>query len=98
MLDGEFHLASLTHETARPEWLRDHPYAPWAAVGAVCLGAFMGQLDASIVTLTYPRLQSQFRAGLGSVAWVSLAYLLVLAVLLVPVGRWADSLGTNCST
>ncbi len=59
----------------------------------MCLGAFMGQLDASIVTLTYPRLQSEFATGLGSVAWVSLSYLVVLAVLLVPVGRWADTRG-----
>jgi len=59
----------------------------------VCLGAFMGQLDTSIVTLTYPRLQSEFATGLGSVAWVSLSYLVVLAVLLVPVGRWADTRG-----
>ncbi len=59
----------------------------------MCLGAFMGQLDTSIVTLTYPRLQSEFATGLGSVAWVSLSYLVVLAVLLVPVGRWADTRG-----
>jgi len=59
----------------------------------VCLGAFMGQLDASIVTLTYPQLQAEFNTGLGSVQWVSLSYLVVLAVLLVPVGRWADSRG-----
>src|SRR5664279_1227349 len=81
------------HETARPQWLRDHPRAPWAAVGAVCLGAFMGQLDASIVTLTYPQLQAEFNTGLGSVQWVSLSYLVVLAVLLVPVGRWSDTRG-----
>jgi len=53
----------------------------------------MGQLDASIVTLTYPQLQAEFNTGLGSVQWVSLSYLVVLAVLLVPVGRWADSRG-----
>jgi len=53
----------------------------------------MGQLDASIVTLTYPQLESEFNTGLGSVQWVSLSYLVVLAVLLVPVGRWADSRG-----
>jgi len=53
----------------------------------------MGQLDASIVTLTYPQLQAEFNTGLGSVAWVSLSYLVVLAVLLVPVGRWADTRG-----
>jgi len=86
-------LGAVTREARRPQWVRDHPYAPWAAVGAVCLGAFMGQLDASIVTLTYPRLQSQFATGLGSVAWVSLSYLVVLAVLLVPVGRWSDRRG-----
>src|SRR5450631_4496662 len=90
---SSFDLGPLTREAARPQWVRDHPRAPWAAVGAVCLGAFMGQLDASIVTLTYPRLQLEFAMGLGSVAWVSLSYLLVLAVLLVPVGRWADTRG-----
>src|SRR5664279_2705374 len=90
---SNFHLGPLTREAARPQWIRDHPHAPWAAVTAVCLGAFMGQLDASIVTLTYPRLQSEFATGLGSVAWVSLSCLVVLAVLLVPVGRWADARG-----
>ena len=89
----DFNLGALTREAPRPRWVREHRWAPWAAVGAVCLGAFMGQLDASIVTLTYPRLQSEFATGLGSVAWVSLSYLVVLAVLLIPVGRWADRRG-----
>src|ERR1019366_7967747 len=87
---SNFHLGPLTREAARPQWVRDHPRAPWAAFAAVCLGAFMGQLDASIVTLTYPRLQLEFAMGLGSVAWVSLSYLVVLPV---PVGRWADTRG-----
>lgn len=93
MFVSYFDLGLLTRESRRPRWVREHPRAPWAAVGAVCIGAFMGQLDASIVTLTYPQLQSEFNTGLGSVAWVSLSYLVVLAVLLVPVGRWADSAG-----
>jgi EmrB/QacA subfamily drug resistance transporter len=63
------------------------------AVGAVSLGAFMGQLDASIVTLAYPRLERDFGTGLGSIQWVSLSYLVVLAVLLVPIGRWSDARG-----
>ena len=93
MFISNFDLGPLTRESRRPQWVREHPRAPWAAVGAVCLGAFMGQLDASIVTLTYPQLQAEFNTGLGSVQWVSLSYLVVLAVLLVPVGRWADSRG-----
>jgi MFS family permease len=93
MLISRFDLGPLIREAPRPLWVRDHRRAPWAAVGAVCLGAFMGQLDASIVTITYPRLQSEFATGMGAVQWVSLSCLVVLAVLLVPVGRWADTAG-----
>ena len=50
----------------------------------------MGQLDASAVTLAFPASQRQFSAGLTGVPWVSLAYLLTLVALLVPVGRWSD--------
>ncbi|MGH3250520.1 MAG: MFS transporter [Trebonia sp.] len=83
----------LLREPARPEVIREHPLAPWFAVAAVCLGAFMGQLDASVVTVAFPALQRQFGAGLASVQWVSLAYLLVLTALLVPAGRWSDRVG-----
>ncbi len=63
------------------------------AVGTVCFGAFMGQLDASIVTLTYGSLHREFHASLAAVQWVSLAYLIALTALLVPVGRLADAHG-----
>ena len=62
-------------------------------MGTVCFGAFMGQLDASIVTLTYRPVQTEFHAGLAGVEWVSLAYLLVLIALVVPVGRLSDADG-----
>ncbi|MGH7611408.1 MAG: hypothetical protein ACREN4_05250, partial [Candidatus Dormibacteria bacterium] len=39
----------LTVEPARPAAIRESPNAPWLVVAAVCIGAFMGQLDASIV-------------------------------------------------
>ncbi|HEY7276277.1 MAG TPA: MFS transporter [Trebonia sp.] len=83
----------ILREPARPAVIREHPLAPWFAVAAVCFGAFMGQLDASVVTVAFPALQRQFGAGLASVQWVSLAYLLVLTALLVPAGRWSDRAG-----
>jgi len=86
-------VATLLREPARPAVIREHPLAPWFAVAAVCFGAFMGQLDASVVTVAFPALQRQFGAGLASVQWVSLAYLLVLTALLVPAGRWSDLAG-----
>ena len=83
----------LLREPARPALVREHRLAPWLAVGTVCFGAFMGQLDASVVTLAFPALQRQFGVSLAGVQWVSLAYLLALVALLVPVGRWSDRLG-----
>jgi EmrB/QacA subfamily drug resistance transporter len=90
---GRAGVALLLSEPARPAAVRDHRMAPWLAVATVCFGAFMGQLDASIVTLAFPALQRQFGVGLAGVQWVSLAYLLTLVALLVPVGRWSDRHG-----
>ncbi|MFF7902919.1 MFS transporter [Streptomyces sp. NPDC007920] len=83
----------LTAERARPEGIRSRPNAWKLAVATVCFGAFMGQLDASIVTLTYGSLRTEFHASLAAVEWVSLAYLLALVALLVPAGRLADAHG-----
>jgi EmrB/QacA subfamily drug resistance transporter len=83
----------LLREPARPAAVREHRLAPWLAVATVCFGAFMGQLDASIVTLAFPAFQRQFGVGLAGVQWVSLAYLLSLVALLVPVGWWSDRYG-----
>jgi len=80
-------------EAPRPEVIRSHPRAPWFAVAVVCFGAFMGQLDASIVTLTFRPMERDFGAPLAAVQWVSLAYLLVLVALLTPAGRIADAVG-----
>lgn len=59
----------------------------------MCFGAFTGQLDASIVTLTYGSLRSEFYVSLAAVEWASLAYLLTLVALSVPAGRLADAHG-----
>jgi EmrB/QacA subfamily drug resistance transporter len=62
-------------------------------VAAVSTGAFMGQLDASIVTLSFPTLRHTFGASLASVQWVGQAYLLVLIGTLTAIGRYADMVG-----
>lgn len=86
-------MSALGTERPRPAWRREWPHAGWLAVGTVCVGAFMGQLDASIVTLTYYPLRSTFGVSLAEVQWVLLAYLLALAALLIPVGRLSDAHG-----
>ncbi|MBT2383589.1 MFS transporter [Streptomyces sp. ISL-11] len=84
---------TLVRERRRPERIRTYAGAWRLAVATVCFGAFMGQLDASIVTLTYPGLRAEFHASLAAVSWVSLAYLLTLTALLLPVGRFSDAHG-----
>lgn len=86
-------LSVLTSERPRPAAVRDWPSGWWLAIGTVCLGAFMGQLDASIVTLTYPALRSEFHTSFAAVEWVSLSYLLTLVAGLIPVGRLSDARG-----
>ena len=83
----------LLTEPRRPAWVRTSPRAHWYVVGTVCIGAFMGQLDASVVTLALPRLGRDLHATVGAVEWVALAYLLVLVATVATVGRIADAVG-----
>jgi EmrB/QacA subfamily drug resistance transporter len=81
------------NEVARPAVIREWRHAPWLAVGAVCLGALMSQLDASIVTLAFPTLEHSFHVPLGAVTWIGLAYLLTVVSTLVLFGRISDMAG-----
>jgi MFS family permease len=83
----------LLREPARPARFRESPRACAFVVGTVCIGAFVGQLDASIVTLALPRIGAGLGESATAVRWVSLAYMLVLACTLVPVGLLADRFG-----
>ncbi|WP_371496249.1 MFS transporter [Kitasatospora sp. NBC_00374] len=84
---------SLFAERPRPRAIAAWPHAHWLAVGTVCVGAFLGQLTASVTALVFPALQDRFHAGLAAVEWVALAYLVVLVALLAPVGRLSDLVG-----
>ena len=58
------------------------PSYPWLIIGVTCIGAFMGQVDASIVQLALPTLGRVFDCTLESVSWVALAYLLGVAAFM----------------
>lgn len=73
--------------------VRDRPGYHWFVVGTVCVGAFMAALDASIVNIALPKMQRHFQVHLNVIEWVSLAYLLTLGALIVPLGRLADMYG-----
>ena len=88
-----FAYRSILQERPRPAAIRESRRAPWLAVSVVCFGAFMGQLDASIVTITFPAMERDFSVPVAAVQWVSLIYLLGLVALLAPAGRLGDAVG-----
>jgi EmrB/QacA subfamily drug resistance transporter len=69
------------------------PSYPWLVVAAVCIGAFMGQADASIVQLAMPAFEDAFDASLDAVSWVAIAYVLAYASFLPAFARLADIAG-----
>ncbi len=80
-------------EPRRPASIAARPNAHWLVVATVCVGAFMGQLDASIVLVAVPNLERAFHGTLPAVEWVSITYLLVLVAMVTAIGRFADMVG-----
>ncbi|MFI6157526.1 MFS transporter [Kitasatospora sp. NPDC051170] len=92
-MDATAFAARLLTERPRPRGIAGWRHAHWLAVGTVCLGAFLGQLTASVTALVFPALGRHFDAGFAAVEWVALSYLLVLVALLAPVGWLSDIVG-----
>lgn len=53
----------------------------------------MATLDSSIVNISLPTIAHELHADLPSTQWVVLAYMLGIAMILIPVGRLSDILG-----
>lgn len=67
----------------------------WAVLSVVLIGATMSALDVTIVNIGLPTIKSEFGTSLALVEWVSMAYMIVLAIALPIVGRLADIFGRS---
>jgi len=65
----------------------------WSLLALTCVGAFMTPLDVSIVAVALPTMGPALHLTYAATLWVQAAYLLTMAVLLIPVGRMADQGG-----
>ncbi|HKF36538.1 MAG TPA: MFS transporter [Ktedonobacteraceae bacterium] len=66
----------------------------WAVLAILAVGVFMATLDSSIVNISLPTIARYFGAPLnGAVEWVIIAYLVVIAGVLLTTGRLADMIG-----
>jgi len=66
---------------------------PWWALVAVAFGVIMVGLDATVVAIANPFIARGLHANLSDLQWVTNAYLLVTAVLLIPAGKLGDRVG-----
>lgn len=65
----------------------------WLVLAVLAAVAFMAQLDMFIVNVALPEMGAAFHTPLNNLSWVLNGYAIVLAALLVPVGRLADQFG-----
>ncbi|MFF5259082.1 MFS transporter [Actinomadura viridis] len=66
---------------------------PWLTLLAVALGVMMVGLDATVVSIANPAIARDLGADLSGLQWVTNAYLLAIAVTLIPAGKIADRFG-----
>lgn len=71
------------------------PSSPRWILFIVVLGTLMASVDSTIVLLAFPTIAGDLHAGLATIIWVILIYLLLTAVLTTQFGRIGDMIGRN---
>jgi EmrB/QacA subfamily drug resistance transporter len=66
---------------------------PWWTLIAVSIGVIMVGLDASVVAIANPRIATDLHASLSDLQWITDAYMLALASLLIFGGKLGDRFG-----
>lgn len=62
-------------------------------IALICSGAFIANLDATIVNITLPTLSREFGVSPSAIAWVVLSYLICETGFMLPFGRMAQIRG-----
>ncbi|HEU0318916.1 MAG TPA: MFS transporter, partial [Solirubrobacteraceae bacterium] len=65
----------------------------WIALYVLCVGVLMIVLDATVVNVALPTIQTDLGFTQSSLAWVVNAYLIAFGGLLLLAGRLGDLLG-----
>ncbi|SEG90121.1 drug resistance transporter, EmrB/QacA subfamily [Actinacidiphila yanglinensis] len=66
---------------------------PWAILMVLSIGFFMTLLDLTIVNIAIPDMVDHLGASLDQILWITNAYTLALAVLMITAGRLGDLRG-----
>src|SRR5919199_4943406 len=68
------------------------PYK-WSALSCTSLGALLAAINGGSLIVALPTLMRELHAGLSSLIWVLLSYLLTQTIMTVTAGRIADMIG-----
>ena len=68
---------------------------PWHALWPMMIGFFMIMVDSTIVVIANPIIKIDLHTGYDTVVWVTSAYLLGYAAVLLVAGRLGDRFGTK---
>ncbi|MFP3727872.1 MFS transporter [Priestia filamentosa] len=61
----------------------------------MCLGVFICMIDSTIMNITLPAIQDDFHSTLETSSWMLNVYTMTIAVLAIPMARFADMFGRN---
>src|SRR6478735_4691333 len=78
------------HRTSHRKHIRGNP---WWTLAAVSTGVIMVGLDASVVAIANPHIAADLHASLADLQWITNAYMLALAALLIFGGKLGDRFG-----
>src|ERR1700742_811506 len=67
----------------------------WKVVAVAAIGAFMAQLDATVINVSLASLASDLNVSLATIQWVTSGYLLALALMLPLSGWLVDRIGAR---
>jgi EmrB/QacA subfamily drug resistance transporter len=73
--------------------MRNRRRSEWAVLLTLGLGFFMTLLDLTIVNIAIPDMRLGLHASLAQIGWVINGYVIVLAVLVITMGRLGDVRG-----
>lgn len=84
----------ITSAVIQPAQPATQPTNKWVVLVIVALGVFMATIDSSIVNISLPTIAAYFGVPLsGAIEWVVIAYLVIIAAVLLTIGRLADMIG-----
>jgi MFS family permease len=73
------------------------PVRRWWALAALALAVLATALDMTVLNVALPTLARDLHASTSDQQWFASAYLLTLAAVMLPIGRWATgTAGASC--